>query len=41
VGSAAAQTATPVNVPTWRYNNSHKGENTHETLLTNCKRECE
>ncbi len=31
---AAAQTATPVNVPTWRYNNTHRGANTHETLLT-------
>jgi len=32
--SAAAQTATPVNVPTWRYDNTHNGENTQETLLT-------
>jgi len=30
----AAQTATPVNVPTWRYDNTHAGANTQETLLT-------
>jgi hypothetical protein len=29
-----AQTATPVNVPTWRYDNTHAGANTQETLLT-------
>lgn len=34
VVSAAAQTSTAVNVPTWRYNNEHSGANTHETLLT-------
>ncbi len=32
--SAAAQTATAVNVPTWRYDNMETGANTHETLLT-------
>ena len=31
---ASAQTATPVNVPTWRYDNTHSGANTSETLLT-------
>jgi hypothetical protein len=33
-GRANAQTATPVNVPTWRYDNTHSGSNTQETLLT-------
>jgi len=32
--SAIAQRATPVNVLTWRYDNTHAGANTHETLLT-------
>jgi hypothetical protein len=32
--SAFAQTATPVNVPTWRYDNTHAGANTQETLLS-------
>jgi hypothetical protein len=31
---AAAQTATPVNVPIWRYDNANSGMNTQETLLT-------
>ncbi|QNI34186.1 chitobiase/beta-hexosaminidase C-terminal domain-containing protein [Alloacidobacterium dinghuense] len=31
---ASAQTATAVNVPTWRYDNMHAGANTQETLLT-------
>jgi len=31
---AVAQTATAVNVPTWRYDNTHSGANTQETLLT-------
>jgi len=31
---SGAQTATPVNVPTWRYDNTHAGANTQETLLT-------
>jgi ribonuclease HI len=31
---ASAQTATPVNVPTWRYDNTHSGSSTQETLLT-------
>ena len=34
VHGAVAQTATPVNVPTWRYDNTHSGANTQETLLT-------
>ncbi|HZC42805.1 MAG TPA: pyrrolo-quinoline quinone, partial [Acidobacteriaceae bacterium] len=29
-----AQTPTPVTVPTWRYDLTHSGENTHETALT-------
>ncbi len=29
-----AQTYTPVTVPTWRYDNTHAGQNTHETALT-------
>ncbi len=29
-----AQTATPVNVATWRYDLTHQGKNTQETLLT-------
>src|ERR1700761_6883412 len=29
-----AQTATPVNVVTWRYDLTHQGQNTQETLLT-------
>jgi Legume lectin domain/Chitobiase/beta-hexosaminidase C-terminal domain len=29
-----AQVATPVNVPTWRYDTVHAGQNTQETLLT-------
>ena len=29
-----AQTPTPVPVPTWRYDNTHAGQNTNETLLT-------
>ena len=29
-----AQTVTPVNVLTWRYDLTHQGQNTHETLLT-------
>jgi hypothetical protein len=32
--SASGQGATPVNVPTWRYDNTHAGANTQETLLT-------
>src|ERR1700760_3532705 len=28
-----AQVATPVNVPTWRYDTAHAGQNTQETLL--------
>jgi hypothetical protein len=32
--SALGQVATPVNVPTWRYDNSEAGANTQETLLT-------
>ena len=32
--SAFGQSATPVNVPTWRYDNTHAGANTQETLLT-------
>lgn len=31
---ASAQTPTPVTVPTWRYDNTHAGQNTHETALT-------
>ena len=34
VAGAQAQTATPVNVPTWRYDNTHAGANTQETALT-------
>ncbi|MGF7183721.1 chitobiase/beta-hexosaminidase C-terminal domain-containing protein [Tunturiibacter psychrotolerans] len=34
VQSAPSQTATSVNVPTWRYDNTHAGANTQETLLT-------
>ena len=30
----AAQTSTPVPVPTWRYDNTHIGQNTNETALT-------
>jgi hypothetical protein len=30
----SAQTPTPVTVPTWRYDNTHAGENTSETALT-------
>ena len=29
-----AQTPTAVTVPTWRYDNTHAGQNTHETALT-------
>ena len=29
-----AQTPTPVTVPTWRYDLTHAGQNTNETLLT-------
>jgi hypothetical protein len=29
-----SQTAVPVNVPTWRYDNTHAGANTQETALT-------
>ncbi len=29
-----AQTYTAVTVPTWRYDNTHAGQNTHETALT-------
>src|SRR5579863_1521889 len=29
-----AQTPTPVLVPTWRYDNTHAGQNTNETALT-------
>jgi Legume lectin domain/Chitobiase/beta-hexosaminidase C-terminal domain len=32
--SALGQIATPVNVPTWRYDNTEAGANTQETLLT-------
>jgi hypothetical protein len=32
--STLGQTATPVNVPTWRYDNTEAGANTQETLLT-------
>jgi hypothetical protein len=32
--SAFGQIATAVNVPTWRYDNTHAGANTQETLLT-------
>jgi hypothetical protein len=32
--SMFAQTPTPVTVPTWRYDLTHAGENTHETALT-------
>src|SRR5262245_52605750 len=31
---AIAQTPTPVNVPTWRYDLTHVGANTNETALT-------
>jgi hypothetical protein len=31
---AWAQTFTRVTVPTWRYDNTHEGQNTHETALT-------
>jgi len=31
---SAAQTPTPVQVPTWRYDNTRQGQNTHETALT-------
>jgi Legume lectin domain/Chitobiase/beta-hexosaminidase C-terminal domain len=34
VQSTVGQTATPVNVPTWRYDNTEAGANTQETLLT-------
>ncbi len=34
VDYGTAQAATPVTVPTWRYDNTHQGQNTHETLLT-------
>lgn len=34
VSTGVAQNATPVNVPTWRYDNTHQGQNTQETLLT-------
>ena len=34
VSTGFAQNATPVNVPTWRYDNTHQGQNTQETLLT-------
>ena len=33
-GYGIAQTPTPVTVPTWRYDITHEGQNTHETLLT-------
>lgn len=33
-GSLLAQAATPVTVPTWRYDNTHSGANTLETVLT-------
>ncbi|MBV8675231.1 MAG: hypothetical protein JOZ33_17535, partial [Acidobacteriaceae bacterium] len=33
-GRLKAQTATPVNVVTWRYDLTHQGQNTQETLLT-------
>ncbi|MBB5315814.1 chitobiase/beta-hexosaminidase C-terminal domain-containing protein [Tunturibacter empetritectus] len=32
--SALGQVATPVNVPTWRYDNTEAGANTQETLLS-------
>ena len=32
--TAVSQTSTPVNVPTWRYDNTHAGANTQETTLT-------
>ncbi len=34
VPNLLAQTPTPVTVPTWRYDLTHSGENTHETALT-------
>jgi len=34
VPSLVAQTATPVTVPTWRYDLTHAGQNTNETALT-------